>query len=399
MNIFMKVGLSYLVLIFTLFITTSNGATPISPAGRSYSCSVTINNKLYVFGGDPFGIIGTTQAIYLDISLIGTPNPWFLLTDIPTSVSAANAVFNGNNTVFLINYSTVYAYNISNNQWYPTDINGIIPQSRTQATAVIDKNGMIWYFGGTNVTTNTSFNDINYFDTITYSWSVGSTVNAPTTRFNMISIFLPSREILYIGGVDGSTRRYIDMAQGRELFTAILAQDGTIIIYGGNNIKNSPTPTMAKLNTNTSPYTWTSNEISSDAPQYLTGHVAATNGTHMILALGATSNNGIFDLTDKYTIINSLNYNIYTLNIQTNVWSVNSTTHKSVTSPTSSNTPNGKNIDANIGIIVVVIIAVILVIIAGVLAFVFYRKCKKNNKDKEVKIIRISGSNDNEQPQ
>ncbi|CAG8555972.1 6314_t:CDS:2 [Cetraspora pellucida] len=130
-------------------------------------------------------IQGTTQAIYLNMSLIGTPNPWYLLTDIPTSVSAANAVFNGNNTAFLINYSTVYAYNKSNNQLYPTDANGIVPQT----------------------------------------------------------------------------------------------QDGTIIIYG---IKNSPIPTTAKLNTNTSPYTWTSNEISSDAPQYLTGHVAATNRTHTL---------------------------------------------------------------------------------------------------------------------
>ncbi|RIB11158.1 hypothetical protein C2G38_130454 [Gigaspora rosea] len=213
MNLFRKNCLSCLILIFTFFITISNGATPIAPAGRSYSCSVINDNKLYVFGGDPFGIIGTPQTIYLDISLIGTPNPWYLLSDIPISVSAANTVFNGNNTVFLIFFNTVYAYNISNNQWYPTGSNGIVPQTRTQATAVIDKSGKIWYFGGTNGTTRIYFNDINSFDTSTYTWSFGSTLNAPTSRFSMVSIMLPNGEILYIGGVDGSTRSHINMAQ------------------------------------------------------------------------------------------------------------------------------------------------------------------------------------------
>ncbi|CAG8518863.1 7777_t:CDS:2 [Dentiscutata heterogama] len=307
----------------------------------------------------------TYQAMYLDISLIGTPNPWYLLSDMPVSVSAANAVFNGNNTVFLINLNMVYAYNISNNKWYQTGSNGIVPQSRTQATAVIDKSRKIWYFGGINGTTRIYFNDINYFDTNTYSWSFGSTYNAPTSRFNMVSIILPNGKILYIGGVDGSTsfihslsmndKNYLrallndiqlndvlfhlnkilvydtlsgnwsavnavgDNIQGRGLFTAVLVPDGNILIYGGNNRKESPIPTMAALNTNTSPYTWTTKTIGQNAPHYITGHVAAINETPMIIAFGATSYNGTFDFTTSYALINNLNYNIYTLNIQTNL--------------------------------------------------------------------------------
>ncbi|CAG8794703.1 18992_t:CDS:2 [Gigaspora margarita] len=305
MNLFRKNFLSCLILIFTFFITISNGATSIAPAGRSYSCSVINDNKLYVFGGDPFGIIGTPQTLYLDISLIGTPNPWYLLSDIPISVSAANAVFNGNNTVFLIFFNTVYAYNISNNQWYPTGSNGI---------------------------------------------------NA-------------------VG----------DNIQGRQLFTAVLAPDGNIIIYGGNNVINSPIPTMATLNTNISPYTWTANKTGQGAPQYITGHVAAINGTHMIIALGATSKNGTFELTNSSTLNSNLNYDIYALNIQTNVWSVNSTLPTSI--PSMPPTPS-----SNIGVILGVIIAVVIVIFACVLVFAF---CRKYKKDKN--IIPTPGSRDYQQ--
>ncbi|CAG8504588.1 1088_t:CDS:2 [Scutellospora calospora] len=394
-----------LVLVFTWFATTTNGATTISPAGRSYSSSVTINNKLYVFGGDPFGVIGTSQTLYLDISLIGTSNPWYLLTNIPARVSAANAVFDGNKTVFLIDHSIVYDYDISINQWHQTGANGIIPISRTQATAVIDNNGKIWYFGGSNATTNIYFNDINYFNTITYSWSLGSTVNAPTARFDMVSIFLSNGLILYIGGVDANLN-YIDMAQipiydtikgswssmnasgdiiqGRELFTAVLAPDGNIIIYGGQNIKNSPIPVMANLNTNTSPYKWTSESLSPHAPQYITGHVAALNGSHMIIALGAISKNGTFDLSQNNAFVNNLNYDIYALNLQTNVWSVNSST---AVTPTSTTTPY------IIGAIVGIIISVVVVIVC-VLGFIIYRRYEKRKKDKE--IILIPGSRNDE---
>ncbi|RIB11159.1 hypothetical protein C2G38_130458 [Gigaspora rosea] len=173
-----------------------------------------------------------------------------------------------------------------------------------------------------------------------------------------------------------------DYIQGRQLFTAILAPDGNIIIYGGNNVINSPIPTMATLNTNISPYTWTANKLGQGAPQYITGHVAAINGTHMIIALGATSKTGTFELTSNSTFNNNLNYDIYALNIQTNVWSVNSTT-PTLSTPTSS---------SNIGVILGVIIAVVIVIIVCVLVFVFCQKCKKDKN-----IIPTPGSRDYQQ--
>ncbi|CAG8763040.1 9569_t:CDS:2, partial [Dentiscutata heterogama] len=137
-----------------------------------------------------------------------------------------------------------------------------------------------------------------------------------------------------------------DIIQGRELFTAVLAPDGNILIYGGNNVKDSPIPIMATLNTNTLPYTWTTKKIGQDAPQYITGHVAAINGTHMIIALGATSSNGTFDFTTSYAIINNLNYNLYALDIQNNVWSVNSTTHTQKPTQTPQFSPSSYNIGA-----------------------------------------------------
>ncbi|CAG8561019.1 22293_t:CDS:2, partial [Dentiscutata erythropus] len=235
----------------------------------------------------------THQTMYLDISLIGTPNPWYLLNDIPVSVSAANAVFDDNNTVYLINLNMIYAYNISNNQWYPTGSNGVDGSTRNYINMV----------------------QIPVYDTISGNWSA---VNA-------------------VG----------DIIQGRELFTAVLAPDGNIIIYGGNNIKYSPIPTMATLNTNTSPYTWTAKQIGQDAPQYITGHVAAINGTHMIIALGATSSNGTFDFTTSNAIINHLNYNIYALSIQNSVWSLNSTTHTQTATQTPTPfSPSSSNIGA-----------------------------------------------------
>ena len=62
---------------------------------------------------------------------------------------------------------------------------------------IIDYNGLIYLFGGRIGSTYT--NNMFIFDTINLSWKRTSSFNAPSPRNEYGAVFLPNKNIIYMG--------------------------------------------------------------------------------------------------------------------------------------------------------------------------------------------------------
>ncbi|KAF0513077.1 galactose oxidase [Gigaspora margarita] len=168
----------------------------------------------------------------------------------------------------------IYFYQSDAEFWsYPQDQVGIPPTRRRSTSTIIDKNGIIYIFGGrtqidTGSPTFTCYNDLYTFNTMLLSWQNINAVNAPLPQSHAAPVLLPNGKILYIGGVSqtqpGLVAELIDMKnisvfdtisliwsykhavlrdnsitiQPRIAHTATLTSDNNeIIIIGGNSSK------------------------------------------------------------------------------------------------------------------------------------------------------------------
>ncbi|CAG8609997.1 15608_t:CDS:2 [Cetraspora pellucida] len=149
--------------------------------------------------------------------------------------------------------SSLWIYNVNSQLW---DVPGPgtngppLPMRRSTAT-VIDKNGMIYIFGGrvevdTGSDVFTIFDDFFTFDTLLLKWTnLTSLPNHPYKRSHTTTTLMPDGKIIYIGGVTqsipGQTGNRISMNESavgtvdpRVGHTSILAPDNsTIVILGG----------------------------------------------------------------------------------------------------------------------------------------------------------------------
>ncbi|CAG8843345.1 27495_t:CDS:2, partial [Gigaspora margarita] len=128
-----------------------------------------------------------------------------------------------------------------------------------------------------------------------------------------------------------------DTIAARNAHSAVLTQDGRIMIFGGSSA-NSGTrtttlrayPDVAVLNTNVSPYKWTIPNISStNSPQSLCYHSAEIYKNIMIIAFGMIT-------SDQLQTSAPFNKNIYLFNVQNYTW-ISSNTSTSIP-PTSKET-------------------------------------------------------------
>ena len=126
----------------------------------------------------------------------------------PHQYATANKGAN-NNTLILygsksLNAETmalVYTFDTQSNSWSIPEISGIPPAGRTGVTLVVDYNGLIYLFGGltSNDANGIYTNDMLILDSINFSWKQASSINAPSPRVQYSAVFLPNKNIIYMG--------------------------------------------------------------------------------------------------------------------------------------------------------------------------------------------------------
>ncbi|KAF0538900.1 galactose oxidase [Gigaspora margarita] len=382
------------------------------PSPRRQQASTLVGTRLYFFGGGT-SISTSNEVWYLDLSSsfnISTP-PWHSDVAMPVGYTLGTSCLShiDDSTVFLIGgrtwistsantdyylyTSSVYKFNSKTSQWTVPTINNFNSSfaTRNEMQAVIDINGKIFIFGGANYNSSTSlyYNDINVLDITTMSWSTLTQSQSSLSRIVYTATLLPNGLIVYIGGESGSSLTsnlsLTDMSQiqvfdtksytwstkiasgsnvaSRTLHSAVLTQDGNIIIYGGSTLNSGKVANVfsdiAVLNTYS--WVWSIPSVSGTSAPPLAQHSAALYKNYMILAFGATS------ASNLYT------NNIYILDIENYTWvttfSVPTTNpNKQIQSNGNSSTDKANNnssdlyIGIGVGIGVVILVAVLFII-------------------------------------
>ncbi|KAF0549466.1 galactose oxidase [Gigaspora margarita] len=408
------------------------------PRPRRQQTSTLVGTRLYFFGGG-ISISITNEVWYLDLSSsfnISTP-PWHSDVAMPVEYNLGSSCLSpiDISTVFLIggrtwivntvNFSytsSVYMFNSKTSQWTIPTINNFNSsfQARNEIQAVIDNNGKIFVFGGINHgnddnITTTAYNDMNIFDSNTIIWSTQTQSQSVLVNVAYTATLLPSGLIVYIGGLGTTTTNLINISQVRIFDTksytwstksasgsiiasrcyhsAVLTQDGNIIIYGGSTYDSSGNiayvfSDIAVLNTNS--WAWSVPSVSGTNAPPLTQHSAALYKNYMILAFGATT------ATNLYT------NNIYILDIQNYTWvttfNIPTTTNPAKQTQSSGNSSADQannNLYIGIGIGIGVIILALVLFVIGF--FIYKNRHKKEiiatpgtSKDDHIRETHIS---------
>ncbi|KAF0397564.1 galactose oxidase [Gigaspora margarita] len=415
----MKVFINFLYLLLIqnfIFISVCQ----FVPDPRYEQTSTLVDNKIYFFGGSTRKPNYTNEVVYLDLSTLFNAT-WPLWVKNPMGIPSKEILASSclssidNSTVFLIgglsldqtnqkiiNPLLVYSFNSKTSQWNTVKTTGFYNYSVTliRMNAVMNDDGNIYIFGGIQVnytvksTTHGSYlNKMNVFNTKTLTWSsLNLITNVPTPRASYTATLLNNSLIIYIGGlsknkinINMNEQTIGDTITARNAHSAVLTQDGRIIIFGGSSANSSTRtttlrayPDVAVLNTNVSPYKWSIPNISSaNSPQSLCYHSAEIYKNIMIIAFGIIT-------SDQLQTSAPLNKNIYLFNVQNYAW-ISSNTSTSIP-PTSKETgSNNQSNDMTIGISVG--ISGFIFILSLIIGFSYYRhrKLKKN-------IIEIPGT-------
>ncbi|KAF0549467.1 galactose oxidase [Gigaspora margarita] len=364
------------------------------PSPRGQQTSTLVGTRLYFFGGYT-NISPSNEVWYLDLSSsfnISTP-PWYSDVVMPVGYNFGTSCLSpiDNSTVFLIGgrtwitntktysfTSSVYKFDTKTMQWTTPTINNFNSsfETRQSMQAVIDNYGEIFVFGGANYNNSTIlfYNDMNMLDITHMTWSTQAQSQSVLTYIDYTATLLPNGLIVYIGGRSGSSSNIspTDLAQiqifdtksytwsaksasgstiaSRVSHSAVLTQDGNIIVYGGSTHDSSGKMVyvfsdIAVLNTNS--WVWSVPSVSGTSAPPLTYHSAALYKNYMIIAFGITS--------PFHPFAN----NIYILNIQNYTW-VKNNDNSSTDQPI--NNPSNLYIRIGIGMGVVILAVVLFVI-------------------------------------
>jgi N-acetylneuraminic acid mutarotase len=208
-------------LIYIIFIILFQLLTEVKPQDsnvksdlRNAHTATLIDNKLYILGGNGVGKAPPYPTfLYLDVSDSIDTNrlQWHDLTNInsiPPHKYAAAIKGGANNTILFLYggislnneglNNLVYTFDTQNNVLKIPTITGTPPNGKVSINPVIDHNGLIYLFGGYS----TEFiytNDMFILDSINLSWKNVNSINAPSPRAEYGAVFLPNKNIIYIG--------------------------------------------------------------------------------------------------------------------------------------------------------------------------------------------------------
>ncbi|KAF0392205.1 galactose oxidase [Gigaspora margarita] len=102
----------------------------------------------------------------------------------------------------ITNYTIVYAFNTTSQIWSNPQVNGSLPLSRQQFQAVSDSDGKIYMFGGFKAATSVVLNDNFIFNSLNLNWIKGPALNASPARVDFSATLLNNGLILYFGSTN-----------------------------------------------------------------------------------------------------------------------------------------------------------------------------------------------------
>ncbi|RHZ70758.1 hypothetical protein Glove_267g62 [Diversispora epigaea] len=394
--------------------------------------SVIIHERLLVFGGwkNSSNITKTytsSEIFYLDLTKqFDTENEqWELILEgnLPVYECFSTSLVSklDDDIIYLIggfrtNITTgepeddpnlIYMYNYSSITWTPVKVNNAI--TRGEISGVIDDKGIIYIYGGNNITNYSNFyeyqgklyNDIQILNVSSTIWTkLNIFQNLPSPCSAYTANLLTNGIIVYIGGFESDSGNYTmanltlssmkilklfdtkksewsqmnvtggDTIDPRVYHSSVLAPDGNIILFGGVGKYYQPINTkIALLNINKDIYEWSI--PSSSSPPLLFGHSANLYGNYMIVAFGCDVN----ALT--------MNSQIYLFDVNQHIWV---TTYTPPPIPNASNKPN-KSSSLALGLGLGLGIGGSVLFFLGI---IFYKKNK--TKPSTNPILEIAGS-------
>ncbi|PKY17369.1 hypothetical protein RhiirB3_521943 [Rhizophagus irregularis] len=427
-------NLNQILLLIILLIEIGQSLAPVE---RSAHSSVLVDKKLFFFGGHSDHSLKKSvildQIIYLDVSKpFNTANPPFeeISKTIPFGSSFATAFLSPQkNIIYLFGgivkdvntdldsfKSVLYSYNLETNEWIIPITNGIAPGRRREMNGVINnKTGKFYVFGGaidpeTGSQNIIILNDMNIFDTISLTWSKGSSIYAPLPRMDFTTTLLSNGIIVFIGGRETNNLVDVDinqlvlydttidkwssmMARGvilenRNAHSAVLTPDERIIIFGGcKGYNETILNQLAVLNTKTYPYEWSIPQVSAlnSAPPLIYFHSATLIENYMFINFGQNYELKNPELQKPFFyILDIRNFTWVTqfepeqpeqLPVTTN--SVTPIATATITNTSLTNLTAEKS--GQIGIILGAVgLSVVIITVAGFLGYKFYKKQKYN---------------------
>ncbi|KAF0561680.1 galactose oxidase [Gigaspora margarita] len=410
--------------IFTLLLNFTFTFAAFIPNVRVSHSSVLIDDKLYFSGGIKFHNdydydIFTNEFFYLNVSkpFTTTDNDsiqWADLTytDGPMTDSATACIGGKNNDMIFIfggitplgvSQAFVNQFDTNKQQWINITSVDSTPTNRSLISCANFDNGLIAIFGGISNTSNVT-NDLWIFNTLTLTWSLRNTTNAPLPMFGYCAVALPDGNILYLGGINytPSTALYaIPMnnlplyntkfdpwtnmsisgptPSGRRSFSAVLTSDGRIIIFGGSNAAGTVLGDLWILDITM--FQWLIGKILNPIVNLtLKDHTATLVNNYMFVSFGRFGNYSessrifMLDVSQKdfYKWVTEFTPNTTTTTTFTATTIPTTTT--TVTTNSNNTSSDSKNTSIIIGAIIGSIISLIIFVIASILTLKFIDK-------------------------
>ncbi|CAG8718983.1 4874_t:CDS:2 [Rhizophagus irregularis] len=272
-------------IIFLIILSTEIGQSLI-PVERYAQSSVLVDKRIYFFGGEsyhsPKNSSTLDQILYLDVSKpFNTVNPPFeeiINVPIPFGSSFATAFLSPQkNVIYLFGGTMVdtntknpsqefykqvlHSYNLETREWTIPTTNDEVARKERINGVINKETGKFYVFSGLERTPDqilfyTSIMIV--FDTISLTWSTGSTINAPSPRLSYTATLLSNGIIVFIGGIETNdvdinqlalydtkvnkwslmTARGVTL-ENRNSHSAVLTPDERIIIFGNKPLTTS----------------------------------------------------------------------------------------------------------------------------------------------------------------
>ncbi|KAF0446584.1 galactose oxidase [Gigaspora margarita] len=365
-----------MTLLFILFLLASVTCQFI-PDPRQYQTSVLIGTRLFSFGGYSGKPEYTKETVILDLSKsFYTSHPTWsrdtkgtaplssefstsCLSPIDTStVYIIGGVSYDEASSSFVKPSLVYTFNSIDSTWSPFTTSGFTTFDSNTSNVYNDmqaimRHGLIYIFGGTNTpspqesnltTISTIITTMNILNTKKMTWLFFNFTDTPTPREAYTATLLKSGYIVYIGGTEkpngASNETSVNMnnipifdtddltwismtASGdtvgsRNSHSAVLTNDGKIIIFGGQSGYGfvHVSPDLAILDTNSNPYKWIIPSISTaNAPPPLAGHSSILYKNYMILIFGRQTT-----IQPIIGTVPLMNNQVYLFDVEKSVW-------------------------------------------------------------------------------
>ncbi|CAB4414095.1 unnamed protein product [Rhizophagus irregularis] len=382
--------------------------TPFKPRGSFDYTATFIDNKLYILGSDiPDGKI-VKEFFYLDVSIPFNTKElsWQDLSSInivPIHSSATSAKGGANNdTLFLYGgvssdptMELVYTFDSQHIVWNPQKITGINAIRKSSLTGVMDYNGKFYLWGG--ITRNHIIaNEMLILDTINLNWGTGSSVNAPTPRYDYGATLLPNNKIVYIGGttynltalslkevytydtINDNWESNITKGKipsNRYGFSTILGLDSQrVIIYGGEFVDDPGYVDSTLYVLDLTNFNWYIPKITGNIPKPRRFHKANVISRYMVITFGLG-----YDRTVESDIL--------LLDISNNeeyVWTTSFDPSVPKSSPPSSSSQTSNNSSNNSKIVGAIVGSLLSGIFLSVGGFFLYKWNKKRQSQNNI---------------